>query len=72
MCICTFVIQHAMGTHHIVISDLSGCTIFSILSHKGAIFERKKTIIEHTQVKMCVLTFSSILAGTIVIYSKNN
>jgi len=42
MCICTFVIQHAMGTHHIVISDLSGCTIFSILSHKGAIFERKK------------------------------
>ena len=54
---CVFValvIQHAMRMRHIVICGLSGCTVFSVLSHTRHDFQRK--IPEH---KMCVLIFST-------------
>ena len=42
--VCAFValgIQHAMRMHRIVICDLSGSALFSMLFHKGTILEEK-------------------------------
>jgi hypothetical protein len=42
MCVfVTLIIRHEMRMHHIVICDLSGCTIFFDLIN-GKIFEKKK------------------------------
>jgi hypothetical protein len=41
---CVFValgMQYAMRMHHIVTCGLSGSTVFSTLSHKGTVFEKK-------------------------------
>jgi hypothetical protein len=66
VCILASVIQHAKrifsAQHYIAICDLSGCTIFSKLSHKRHDF--RKTIIEH---KMCILIFSTTLSEIFLI-----
>ena len=56
-CVLSFVIQHAKRMRHIVVCDLSGCTIFfSTLSHTRHDFRRKKKITEN---KMRVLIVST-------------
>ena len=57
-------IQDAMRILRIVICGLSGCTIFSTLSHKLCVFFQKIKIIEH---KICVLNFSTILSESFLI-----
>jgi len=51
----TLVIQHAMRMRHLVKCGLPRSTVFSILSHKGHDFRKKKKVIEY---KMCVFIFS--------------
>jgi hypothetical protein len=48
-------IQHAISTHHVVISDLSGSTIFCTLSHKRHYFRNEKFV----EQKMYVWIFST-------------
>ena len=56
-------IQCAMRMRHIAMCGLSGCTIFSTLSHKRHAF-RKKTVIEY---EMCVLFPLQLLSETFLI-----
>jgi hypothetical protein len=58
-------IQHEMRMRHVVVSGLSGSTIFSTLSHK---WQDLKKVIEH---KICVLTFSTTFSATIPILRRS-
>jgi len=69
-CVCVALgIQYATRMHYdlglsscIIDLGLSGCTIFSTVSHKWHDFRRKKNVIEH---KMRVLIFSTIFIWNI-------
>ena len=60
-------IQCAMRVRHIAMCGLSGCTIFSTLSHKRHAFRKKKTVIEY---EMCVLFPLQLLSETFLILSR--
>jgi hypothetical protein len=51
------VIHHALRMRHIVIWDLSGCTIFFHVISNGTIFY----ILKKIERKICVLMFSTAL-----------
>jgi len=56
-------IQHAMRMRHIFLGRLSGSTIFSTLSHKGANLKKLKNKKKILFIK-CVLIFSTTLSET--------
>jgi hypothetical protein len=61
------VIQYTKRMHRIIISGLSGCTVFSTLS-QSARFSKKKKVIEYD---MCVLIFRTTYVRN-VSHVKNN
>jgi hypothetical protein len=68
MCLCSHSYPACKGHEpfYIMICGLSGCTIFSILSHKRHDF--RKDVIEN---KTCVLIFSTNFIRNISSYKKN-
>ena len=69
MCVCSLDVQHAMRMHRILICDLSGCTVFSILSHVKHDFRKKKSLLN----TKCVLRFSvQILSEEFFVLRRND